>query len=156
MIHFVIRPTQGLASTTYATRMIFKLVASRLCLPVVLFMVQVTHAQPLLPDPQAPSVGGVNASQMNLNVQIRDLCFVLGARDNQLVGYGLVVGLNNTGDKDTVYSKQSIANMLLRYGIRVPGAPDGTGVSSKNVAAVMIIADIPPFVKNGAKIDENR
>jgi len=86
-------------------------------------------------------------------VRVKDLAYVKGARHNQLVGYGLVVGLNNTGDKDTVYSKQSIANMLLRYGIRVPGAPDGTGVSSKNVAAVMIIADIPPFVKNGAKID---
>ncbi|SVB18860.1 uncharacterized protein METZ01_LOCUS171714, partial [marine metagenome] len=72
---------------------IFKLVATRLCLPVALFMVQVTHAQPLLPDPQAPSVGGVKASQMNLNVQVRDLCFVLGARDNQLVGYGIVSGL---------------------------------------------------------------
>jgi len=86
-------------------------------------------------------------------VRIKDLSYIKGARHNQLVGYGLVVGLNSTGDKDTVYSKQSIANMLLRYGIRVPGAPDGTGVSSKNVAAVMIIADIPPFVKNGAKID---
>ena len=86
-------------------------------------------------------------------VRVKDLAYVKGARHNQLVGYGLVVGLSNTGDKDTVYSKQSIANMLLRYGIRVPGAPDGTGVSSKNVAAVMVIADIPPFVKNGAKID---
>ena len=86
-------------------------------------------------------------------VRVKDLSYVKGARHNQLVGYGLVVGLSNTGDKDTVYSKQSIANMLLRYGIRVPGAPDGTGVSSKNVAAVMVIADIPPFVKNGAKID---
>ncbi len=113
----------------------------------------------------APPAAGLDASQIASlrqklfetrrarGVRVKDLAYVKGARHNQLVGYGLVVGLNNTGDKDTVYSKQSIANMLLRYGIRVPGAPDGTGVSSKNIAAVMIIADIPPFVKNGAKID---
>ncbi len=113
----------------------------------------------------APPAAGLDANQIASlrqklfetrrarGVRVKDLAYVKGARHNQLVGYGLVVGLNNTGDKDTVYSKQSIANMLLRYGIRVPGAPDGTGVSSKNVAAVMIIADIPPFVKNGAKID---
>ncbi len=113
----------------------------------------------------APPAAGLDASQIASlrqklfetrrarGVRVKDLAYVKGARHNQLMGYGLVVGLRNTGDKDTVYSKQSIANMLLRYGIRVPGAPDGTGVSSKNVAAVMIIADIPPFVKNGAKID---
>ncbi len=116
------------------------------------------------PAPAAPSTG-LDAAQIaalreqmfearrTRGVRVKDLADVKGARHNQLVGYGLVVGLNNTGDKDTVYSKQSIANLLLRYGIRVPGAPDGTGVSSKNVAAVMVIADIPPFVKNGAKID---
>ena len=88
-------------------------------------------------------------------VRVKDLSYVKGARHNQLVGYGLVVGLSNTGDKDTVYSKQSIANMLLRYGIRVPGAPDGTGVSSKNVAAVMVIADIPPFCQKRRKNRRN-
>ena len=82
-------------------------------------------------------------------VRVKDLAFVKGVRANQLVGYGLVVGLNNAGDKDTVYSKQSIANMLQRYGITVPA----TSVSSKNIAAVMVTAEIPPFVKNGARID---
>ena len=129
---------------------------------IITILLLVNIAPAALP---APPAAGLDASQIASlrqklfetrrarGVRVKDLAYVKGARHNQLVGYGLVVGLNNTGDKDTVYSKQSIANMLLRYGIRVPGAPDGTGVSSKNVAAVMIIADIPPFVKNGAKID---
>ncbi len=129
---------------------------------IITILLLVNIAPAALP---APPAAGLDASQIASlrqklfetrrarGVRVKDLAYVKGARHNQLVGYGLVVGLNNTGDKDTVYSKQSIANMLLRYGIRVPGAPDGTGVSSKNIAAVMIIADIPPFVKNGAKID---
>ena len=120
----------------------------------------IAHAADAQPAPTGLDTNQIAALRQQLfearrtrGVRIKDLSYIKGARHNQLVGYGLVVGLNSTGDKDTVYSKQSIANMLLRYGIRVPGAPDGTGVSSKNVAAVMIIADIPPFVKNGAKID---
>ena len=74
---------------------------------------------------------------------------VAGARDNQLVGYGLVVGLAGDGDKDQVYTQQSMANMLHRYGINVP-APT---ISAKNVAVVMVTADIPAFVKPGARID---
>jgi flagellar P-ring protein precursor FlgI len=72
-----------------------------------------------------------------------------GARDNQLVGYGLVVGLAGDGDKDPVYTVQSIANMLKRMGVAVPS---GT-LSSKNVAAVMVTADIPAFVRKGSRID---
>ena len=82
-------------------------------------------------------------------VRIKDITFMQGARDNQLVGFGLVIGLQNTGDKDTVYSKQSMANLLQKYGLSVPAA----SVSSKNVAAVMIVVDIPPFMKNGSRID---
>ncbi len=82
-------------------------------------------------------------------VRVRDLAMVAGARDNQLVGYGLVVGLAGDGDKDPVYSKQTVANMLQRYGITVPPAT----ISSKNVGVVMVTADIPAFVKNGARLD---
>jgi flagellar P-ring protein precursor FlgI len=81
--------------------------------------------------------------------RLKDLVMVAGARDNQLVGYGLVAGLAGDGDKDTVYSKQSIANLLLRYGINVPPAT----VSAKNVAVVMVTADIGAFVKNGSRLD---
>jgi flagellar P-ring protein precursor FlgI len=82
-------------------------------------------------------------------VQVRDLVVISGARDNQLVGYGLVVGLAGEGDKDPVYTKQTVANLLQRYGITVPP----TTLSSKNVAVVMVTADIQAFVKSGARLD---
>lgn len=81
--------------------------------------------------------------------RLRDLVMISGARDNQLVGYGLVAGLAGDGDKDQAYDKQTVANMLLRYGINIPA----TTLSAKNVAVVMVTADIPPFLKNGARID---
>lgn len=82
-------------------------------------------------------------------VQLRDLVIVSGARDNQLVGYGLVAGLAGEGDKDPVYTKQTIANMLQRYGVNIPAST----LSAKNVAVVMVTADIPAFLKPGARID---
>jgi flagellar P-ring protein precursor FlgI len=74
---------------------------------------------------------------------------VAGARENQLVGYGLVVGLANDGDKNPAYTLQSIANLLQRFGVTVPA----TTLSSKNVAAVMITADIRAFAKSGSRLD---
>jgi flagellar P-ring protein precursor FlgI len=82
-------------------------------------------------------------------VRVKDLVMVAGARDNQLVGYGLVAGLANDGDKNPAYTIQSIANMLRRFGITVPSAT----LQSKNVAAVMVTADIPAFAKPGHRID---
>lgn len=82
-------------------------------------------------------------------VRLRDLVMIAGARDNQLVGYGLVAGLAGDGDKDQAYTKQTVANMLLRYGVNI----SATLLSEKNVAVVMVTADIPPFLKNGARID---
>lgn len=82
-------------------------------------------------------------------VRVRDIATVGGARDNQLVGYGLVAGLAGDGDKDPVYTKQTVANMLQRYGITVPA----TTLSAKNVAVVMVTADIPAFLKEGARLD---
>jgi len=91
-----------------------------------------------------PSLGSLAGG-----VQVRDLVMVAGARDNQLVGYGLVVGLAGDGDKDPVYTKQTVANLLQRYGITVPS----TALSSKNVGVVLVTADIPAFAKPGARID---
>jgi flagellar P-ring protein precursor FlgI len=82
-------------------------------------------------------------------VRVRDLVMVAGARDNQLVGYGLVAGLANDGDKDPTYTQQTIANMLQRYGINIPA----TTLSAKNVAVVMVTADIPAFIKPGQRLD---
>jgi flagellar P-ring protein precursor FlgI len=82
-------------------------------------------------------------------VRIRDVAMIAGARDNQLVGFGLVAGLAGEGDKDPVYTQQTIANLLQRYGINVPP----TTLSAKNVAVVMVTADIPAFMKPGERLD---
>jgi flagellar P-ring protein FlgI len=84
-------------------------------------------------------------------VRLRDLVMIAGARDNQLVGFGLVAGLAGDGDKDPIYTQQTIANMLQRYGVNVQ--PVLAQISAKNVAVVMVTADIPAFVKQGSRID---
>ncbi len=85
-------------------------------------------------------------------VRVRDLAMLSGARDNQLVGYGLVGGLANDGDKDPIYTQQTFADMLQRYGLNIPAA-SMTQISSKNIAVVMVTADIPAFVKSGQQYD---
>ncbi len=83
-------------------------------------------------------------------VRLKDIMDIEGVRGNYLVGYGLVVGLKQTGDGDqTKFTVQSIVNMLERFGIVVPKAQ----VKLKNVAAVMVTAYLPPYVKPGQKID---
>ena len=73
-----------------------------------------------------------------------------GVRDNQLVGYGVVAGLNGTGDKrQTVFAAQSLANMLNRMGVSVHPA----SIQAKNLAAVMVTATLPPFAQPGSRID---
>jgi flagellar P-ring protein FlgI len=82
--------------------------------------------------------------------RLKDLVSIEGVRDNQLIGYGVVVGLAGTGDKrTTIFSAQSLANMLLRMGVSVN--PNGMLVA--NVAAVMVTATLPPFAQPGAKLD---
>lgn len=92
---------------------------------------------------------GVTIDQANA-ARIKDLAYINGVRTNQLVGYGLVVGLNGTGDKsNTIFTNQSLANMLEKMGIRID--PKLTKVN--NIAAVTVTADLPPFGKVGNKID---
>jgi len=82
--------------------------------------------------------------------RIKDVARLEGVRDNQLVGYGLVVGLNGTGDsKSTQFTTQSLVNMLDRMGVTV----DRNQVKVDNVAAVMVTAELPPFTKAGNQID---
>ncbi len=83
--------------------------------------------------------------------RIKDLTVVEGGRDNQLVGYGLVVGLAGDGDSNSASTLTSVANMLQRYGLSLPAV----AIKSKNVAAVMITADISAFMKPGSRIDVN-
>ncbi len=82
--------------------------------------------------------------------KIGDIASVVGVRDNQLIGYGLVIGLNGTGDKSgSKFTMQSISNMLESVNVKI-SADD---IKSKNVAAVMITASLPPFARQGDKID---
>jgi len=84
-------------------------------------------------------------------VRIKDIARVEGARDNQLVGYGLVVGLNGTGDSAQVaFTNQAVRNLVTRLGTR----PDITDqVKTKNAATVIVTATLPPFVRPGDRID---
>ncbi|MBI2354719.1 MAG: flagellar basal body P-ring protein FlgI [Deltaproteobacteria bacterium] len=83
-------------------------------------------------------------------VRIKDIASFEGVRDNQLVGYGLVVGLNGSGDSDqTRFPVQSVVNMLERMGISV----NRSDITVKNVAAVMVTATLPPFAKQGNRLD---
>jgi len=82
--------------------------------------------------------------------RVKDIAAFDGVRDNQLVGYGLVVGLNGSGDSDqTKFPVQSMVNMLEKMGIIVNRAD----VKVKNMAAVMVTATLPPFAKQGTKLD---
>ncbi len=82
--------------------------------------------------------------------RLKDLASIEGVRENQLIGYGVVVGLAGTGDRrQTVFSAQSLTNMLERLGISVPAAM----IRVNNTAAVMITANLPPFAQPGMRID---
>jgi len=82
--------------------------------------------------------------------RIKDLATIQGIRANQLTGYGLIVGLNGTGDKDGVsFTKQALANMMGKMNVYV----DKTSLKVKNVAAVIVTGEIPPFARIGDKID---
>jgi len=84
--------------------------------------------------------------------RIKDLSTVQGMRDNQLIGYGLVVGLAGSGDSvgQVAYTAQSLKSMLTQLGVVLP---PGVTPQPKNVAAVMLHATLPPFIKKGQKID---
>jgi len=84
--------------------------------------------------------------------RVKDLATVAGVRSNQLVGYGLVVGLNGTGDQtsQTAFTIQSIRSMLAKFGVTIPA---NVNPQLKNVAAVTVTAELPPFSKQGQTVD---
>lgn len=83
-------------------------------------------------------------------VRLKDIAQVRGVRSNQLIGYGIVVGLEGTGDSaGAFFTVQSISNMLERFGITVPA----NALKVKNVAAVMVTAELPPFARAGNTLD---
>lgn len=84
--------------------------------------------------------------------RIKDIASLAGVRENQLIGYGLVIGLDGTGDKtnQVPFTDQTFRNMLLQFGIRMP---EGRNMQLKNVAAVSVSATLKPFARIGQKID---
>jgi flagellar P-ring protein precursor FlgI len=94
---------------------------------------------------------GIAASTAHAASRIKDLASVEGVRQNQLIGYGLVVGLNGTGDtlNNIPFTKQSLQAMLERLGVNIRGQTLRTG----NVAAVMVTANLPAFATQGTRID---
>ena len=84
--------------------------------------------------------------------RLRELASVQGVRDNPIIGYGLMVGLDGTGDQtmQTPFTTQSLSNMLAQLGVTIP---EGKNMQLKNVAAVMVTATLPPFARPGQTID---
>ncbi len=110
------------------------MIFSRLLLAAALMLVGIAHAERAQAE------------------RIKDIASIQGVRINQLMGYGLVVGLDGSGDQttQTPFTVQSIYNMLVQLGVNLPV---GTNMQLKNVAAVMVTADLPPFAQAGQGID---
>lgn len=84
------------------------------------------------------------------SIRLKDIARLQGASPMPLIGYGLVVGLNKTGDRQqTIFSAQALANMLERFGVSVPALQ----IKVENVASVLVTAELPPFVRAGARLD---
>ena len=85
-------------------------------------------------------------------IRIKDIADIEGVRQNQLVGYGLVVGLNNTGDKldNAIFTRESLIGMLERLGVNT--RDQASKLQTKNVAAVMVTAELPAFARSGGRI----
>lgn len=96
-------------------------------------------------------LAGVPAPSAASGTRIKDVTTVQGVRDNQLIGYGLVIGLEGTGDtlRNAPFTEQALKSMLDRMGVAVRGVP----LRARNVAAVTVTANLPPFVGVGSRID---
>src|ERR1700722_19166705 len=98
-----------------------------------------------------PSEGQLAVSQASRLARIKDISSVEGVRDNQLIGYGLVVGLRNTGDsQQTGFSVQTLLAALQRMGVNL-GATNTNSIRVQNTAAVFVTALLPPFAQPGTK-----
>ena len=95
---------------------------------------------------------GVFIAQPSKAERLKDIASVQGVRDNPLIGYGLMVGLDGSGDQtmQTPFTTQSLNNMLVQLGVTMPA---GASMQLKNVAAVMVTASLPPFARPGQTID---
>jgi flagellar P-ring protein precursor FlgI len=102
------------------------------------------------------SIALVRPQEAERRTRIKDVATIEGIRDNQLVGYGLVVGLKGTGDSSqTVFPAQTLVSALERMGITVPqtGSQSANNMQVKNMAAVFVVSTLPPFSRPGYKVD---
>ncbi|WBV44570.1 flagellar basal body P-ring protein FlgI [Pseudoroseomonas cervicalis] len=101
----------------------------------------------------ALGLAGAAAAQPGGSVRVKDIADIEGVRDNQLVGYGLVVGLNGTGDRlrNAVFTRQSLIGVLERLGVNTRDQENR--LDTRNVAAVMVTANLPAFARNGSRLD---
>lgn len=99
----------------------------------------------------AVTVVALPTARVTAQTRIKDVTSIQGVRGNQLVGYGLVVGLNGTGDsgRNAPFTQQSVQSMLDRMGVNIRGAQART----RNVAAVMVMAELPAFAAPGGRMD---
>jgi len=103
---------------------------------------------------QVPAAPAAVPEAVEHRALIRDVASVEGVRDNSLIGYGLVVGLKGTGDKQQIYfTIQTLASILARMGVEIPPSVVQTTVQVKNVAAVFVTATLPPFSRPGMQVD---
>ena len=95
--------------------------------------------------------GGATSALAQSQSRIKDIVAVEGVRGNQLVGYGMVMGLNGTGDslRNCPFTRQSLEGMTERLGVNIRGA----NANTKNMAAVMVTADLPAFATPGSRVD---
>jgi flagellar P-ring protein FlgI len=98
-----------------------------------------------------PVASRCQKTDADMRVRVKDLADIEGVRSNQLIGYGLVVGLNRTGDRvqQNIYARQTLQNLLERMGISTTSA----GLKPENIATVLVTATLPPFARPGSKID---
>src|SRR6195952_3600206 len=103
----------------------------------------------------SPSEAQLSVSSASRLARIKDVTSVQGIRDNQLIGYGLVVGLRNNGDsQQTVFPIQTLADALQRLGFILPGGANiANTVRTQNMAAVFVTAALPAFAQSGTKLD---
>lgn len=99
----------------------------------------------------ATTFAQTNKNDDRLTVRVKDIAEIEGVRGNQLIGYGLVLGLNRTGDRvqQNIYTRQTLQNLLERMGITT----SLDSLKPENVATVMVTATLPPFARQGSKID---
>jgi len=122
------------------------------CVIVLLALTRVRVGAQPAPKPSPPPAD----TSVSVTLRVSDVARVLGTNSNPLIGYGLVVGLQGSGDSSGAVSQQMLARMLGALGMMMPPAAGNTGQTSfktKNIAVVMVTADLPPVSRPGDTID---